>query len=231
MTEVIITGASGGIGYETARLFAAEHETHVIAVSRNAGRLKKLQEVCTSEFPGCNIDILPSDITDPGLHKKITGLCSHTDILINNAGLLIKKPFDDFTISEEQQLFGVNFFGAAMLIRSLLPQLAKGTIRHVVNIGSMSGYQGSARFPGLTMYGAAKAAIASLSESLAAEYPQIRFNCLALGAVDTAMLQQAFPGYKAPVTTKQIAAFIHHFALHSHQVINGKTLPVNLSTP
>ena len=93
--------------------------------------------------------------------------------------------------------------------------------------------QGSAKFPGLTAYSSSKAAIAGLTECLAEELKDknISVNCLAIGAVQTEMLEEAFPGYKAPLSPKQMAEYIFDFALKGHQYYNGKILPVSSSTP
>ena len=92
-----------------------------------------------------------------------------------------------------------NFFGPASIIRIVKPLMPAGS--HIVNISSMGGFQGSAKFNGLSYYSASKAAIACLSECLAEEFKDsgVSVNCLALGAVQTEMLREAFPGYKAPV--------------------------------
>jgi NAD(P)-dependent dehydrogenase (short-subunit alcohol dehydrogenase family) len=120
-----------------------------------------------------------------------------------------------------------------MLIRELLPFMGRAGDTHIVNIGSMGGFQGSSKYPGLSFYSASKAAIANLTESLAVEFcnTKIFVNCLALGAVQTEMLAQAFPGYKAPIKPEEMAGFIGDFALHGHQFMNGKILPVALSNP
>ena len=118
------------------------------------------------------------------------------------------------------------------LHRRLLVLAAAGKA-HVVIIGSMGGLQGSKKFPGLSAYSAAKGALAILTECLAEEWKQvgISVNCLCLGAVNTEMLDEAFPGYKAPVNAADMARFIGDFALSAHDFMNGRILPVALSDP
>ena len=130
-------------------------------------------------------------------------------------------------------IFEVNLFGVVQLIQALLPQLSTASKAHIVNIGSMGGVQGSSKFPGLSAYSASKAAIANLTECLAEELKDknISVNCLALGAIQTEMLAEAFPGYEAPVTSKAMAAYLAEFALNGHQFHNGKIIPVAVSTP
>jgi len=83
------------------------------------------------------------------------------------------------------------------------------------------------------LYAASKGALAILTECMAEELKgrNIKANCLALGAVQTEMLAEAFPGYEAPVKPNEMASFIKNFALNGHHVYNGKILPVSLSTP
>jgi NAD(P)-dependent dehydrogenase (short-subunit alcohol dehydrogenase family) len=102
---------------------------------------------------------------------------------------------------------------------------------HILNISSMGGFQGSVKFPGLSYYSASKAALACLSECLALEFDElgIKVNCLALGSVQTEMLEEAFPGYKAPIDAKKIGEFIADFAINGNKFINGKIIPVALT--
>jgi NAD(P)-dependent dehydrogenase (short-subunit alcohol dehydrogenase family) len=97
----------------------------------------------------------------------------------------------------------------------------------------MGGFQGSSKFPGLSLYSSSKAALANLSECWAEELKEyeIKSNCLALGAIDTEMLQNAFPGYKATVSSSEIAVNIVDFALNYGKVMNGKVIPMSENTP
>ena len=89
------------------------------------------------------------------------------------------------------------------------------------------------KFPGLAAYSSSKGAVITLSELLAEEYKeqQISFNVLALGAVQTEMLEEAFPGYKAPVSASEMADYIFNFALNGNKFYNGKILQVSSTTP
>jgi NAD(P)-dependent dehydrogenase (short-subunit alcohol dehydrogenase family) len=97
----------------------------------------------------------------------------------------------------------------------------------------MGGFQGTVKFAGLTAYSTSKAALCSFTELFAEEYKEstIKMNCLCLGAAQTEMLEEAFPGYQAPVSAEKMAEFIADFALKGHQWMNGKIIPVSLSTP
>ena len=153
------------------------------------------------------------------------------DALIHNAGMLLNKPFSETTTADFESIYRVNVFGLAALTRLLLPSIEpKG---HIVSISSMGGLTSSAKFPGLAAYSSSKGAVSILTELLAEEYKETgpAFNALALGAVQTEMLAQAFPGFQAPVTAEEMATYILKFALEGQQFFNGKVLPVSATTP
>ena len=229
MKNIIITGASRGIGFDTA-LHLAQQGHRVLALSRNEENLKILKEQA-----GEHLDFLVFDLLKPdaaALIKKIKPM-ERVDGLVNNAGYLLKKPFAEITTTDWERAFAVNFFGPAHLIQMLRPFLEKSERAHILNIGSMGGYQGSAKFPGLLGYSASKAAVANLTECLAEEWKEknIACNCLCLGAVQTEMLAEAFPGFEAPVSARKMGEFIAWFALQGQYFFNGKVLPVSVSTP
>jgi short-subunit dehydrogenase len=235
---VIITGASRGIGFETAKYFARMKNTEVFALSRNKAGLGQLASECAGLNKSSRVYPLVFDLDDflenPGsILKRLPGEIRHIDILINNAGLLIRKPFLETGLDEIGQLFRINFYAPAMLIRQLLPLMGGRHPSHVVNISSIGGFQGSMKFPGIAYYSASKAALACLTECLSEEFrdTQVVFNCLALGSVQTEMLEEAFPGYKAPLQPEEMAEFIGHFALTAHKQMRGKVVPVSVTNP
>ena len=155
------------------------------------------------------------------------------DILINNAALLINRPFSEMTINDFQEIYTLNVFSIVALIQLLLPYMGKKNLSHIVNISSMGGVQGSSKFLGLSAYSSSKSALNCLSECLAIEFSSlnIRINSLALGTVQTAMLTKAFPNYKALLTAEEMAQFIAQFSLTGQHYFNGKIIPVSVSTP
>ncbi len=230
--NIIVTGASKGLGRETTKILASEKENRIIAIARNSDLLNSLQD--ESEFN--NIFPMSFDLEEIGskkeeLFNKVEKLFPHIDILVNNAGFLGNCRFDEVGCELSEKTFRVNFFAPAFLIRLLLPLLKQGKNSHVVNIGSMGGFQGSAKYPGLAYYSASKAALSTLTECLATEFTNdnISFNCLALGSAQTEMLEEAFPGYQAPLQAAEMAAYIADFALNGDKFFNGKVLPVALS--
>ena len=226
MKNIVITGTSRGIGYELAKLFANQNH-NVLAISRNTEPLEALNHK--------NIKTLSVDLCKNDEILQVTEFVKNNwkqvDILINNAGKLVNKPFTELTSDDFLEVYKVNVFGVAELTKSLIPYLQKDS--HVVTISSMGGIQGSMKFPGLAAYSSAKGAVITLSELLAEEYKeqQIAFNVLALGAVQTEMLQEAFPGFQAPVSAEEMANYIYNFSLTGHQFYNGKVLQVSSTTP
>ena len=222
--NILITGAGNGIGLELVKI-AANQGHKVIAVSRNINSIKSLAGVNSYSI----------DITKDRLVKSlITKLKSENirlDIIINNAGALINKPFEKTTIEAFKKLYDVNVFGVVSIIRQSLPIMNKNG--HVINISSMGGVQGSSKFSGLSAYSSSKCALIILTELLAEEFNKTgpSFNALALGAVQTKMLEKAFPGYKSKTTPKKMAEYILNFSLSGHRFFNGKVIPVSLSTP
>lgn len=198
----------------------------VLAISR-----KTPQELI--ENP--NITCLSIDMSVEDEMHEIDKFISHTwkkvDIIIHNAGCLMHKPFSETSQSDFERVYKVNVFGVANLTRTCLPYLHKGS--HVVSISSMGGIQGSMKFAGLSAYSSSKGALITLSELLAEEYKEqgIAFNVLALGAVQTEMLEEAFPGYAAPISAKEMADYIFNFALKGNKYYNGKVLQVSSTTP
>ncbi|MDD3722962.1 MAG: SDR family NAD(P)-dependent oxidoreductase [Lutibacter sp.] len=226
MKNVIITGTSRGIGFELAQLFA-KNNYHVLALSRNSKSLENLNLK--------NITTFSVDLSNENDLKKVTDFVNknwkQVDILINNAGKLINKPFKKLTSEDFLEVYKVNVFAVAELTRLLIPFLKIGS--HVINISSIGGIQGSVKFPGLAAYSSSKGALLTLTEMLAEEYreQQISFNALALGAVQTEMLEEAFPGYKAAVSADEMADYIYNFALTGNKYYNGKILQVSSTTP
>jgi NAD(P)-dependent dehydrogenase (short-subunit alcohol dehydrogenase family) len=182
-----------------------------------------------------NLHPLQTEITESeGLDavvKFVSDNWGKVDILIHNAGTLMHKPFRETKPEDFIKVYRVNVFAAAELTRRLEQYLNSGS--HVLAISSMGGIQGSVKFAGLSAYSSSKGALLILMELLAEEYKDkgISFNTLALGAVQTEMLQEAFPGYQAPVTAAEMARYIADFSLNGNKLFNGKALQVSNSTP
>lgn len=236
--NIMITGASRGVGLELVKYFAGLNNTTVFALTGHEAILYEAMQEWSSHissrvnpipFTSNNFLASSQDLLNDMKERQIDNL----DILINNAGLLAYKPFSDLNTEEILQMLHVNTILPFVLIQHLLPLMGHVRDTHVVNIGSMGGYQGSVKFPGLSVYSASKAALACLTECLQEEFKESRitFNCLALGSVQTEMLQQAFPGYQAKTSAADMASFIGNFALTAYPYIKGKIIPVSATTP
>jgi NAD(P)-dependent dehydrogenase (short-subunit alcohol dehydrogenase family) len=228
--NIIINGGTRGIGKEVVEYLSRDTNNQLLVTGRNEDILKSL----LSSYKNVRSAVVDMSVFDTQSDRFIVTVSEYfekVDILINTAGALFAKPFLEMSNNDARLMMETNFFGPASLIRSIKPLMRSGS--HIVNISSMGGFQGSEKFNGLSYYSASKAALACLTECLANEFSEyaISVNCLALGAVQTEMLNEAFPGYSAPVDAKQMAEFISGFALTGHKFFNGKILPVAMSNP
>jgi len=232
--NIIITGASKGVGYALIKSFLLNSGNKVFAISRTSQSLENLVKDCNSGKLSGTLFYLGFDLLSGEYNKLIKEIelkLGNVDVLINNAGAMINKPFENLTDEDFDHIYQVNVKGPFKLIRDLKPLFNKPA--HIVNMTSMGGFQGSVKFPGLSLYSASKGSLAVLTECLAEEFngDLIKVNALALGAVQTKMLSDAFPGYEAPLSSEEIAEFIKDFAMKGHKYFNGKILPVSVSTP
>ena len=233
--NIVITGAGKGLGLALVKKFAEIPGNKIIAISRNIENLYQLTDyhlngkLNLSKIIPYSFDLVQDDFKE--LFEFITLETRSIDILINNAGHLVKAAFLEISEMEFDASFDTNVKAVFRSIQSLYPLLNKGS--HIVNIASMAGFQGSVKFPGLSVYSASKAALIGLTQSLAAELSDegIAVNALALVSVQTEMLTQAFPAYKAPLSATQMADFVADFAINGLKYFNGQVLPVALSTP
>lgn len=225
MKNIIVTGTSRGIGYELALQFA-NAGNQVLAISR---------KIPKSLLEHKNVTCLSVDLADETALHQVESFLSSTwkkvDALVHNAGALLLKPFTETTQADFENIYKVNVFAVANLTRICLPYLQKGS--HVVTISSIGGVRGSLKFAGLAAYSSSKGAVITLTELLAEEYKErgISFNVLALGSVQTEMLNEAFPGYQAPISAEGMATYIYDFTLNGNKYFNGKVLEVSSTNP
>lgn len=236
--NIIVTGASKGIGEQIVRKLAAQKRHTLILIARDKEKMKVLTEELTILHPETHIysivyDLNQTEVISEILIPQIFEITHSVDILINNAGFLVNTPF--LEISEEilQKHYRINVFSPILLMKNLFEALKASSSGHIVNVGTMGAVQGSQKFPGLSPYSSGKAALANFTEALAEEWKEygIRVNYLALGAVDTEMFEEAFPGKSALVSAEEMGRYIADFALTGGHLYNGKIIPVSLSTP
>lgn len=227
--NIIITGASRGIGRELAKIHLL-NGNNVLAISRNGEKLKELKIFeNNSQFR-----FLALDLADYKSLNHVTETIQDwdkVDVLYNNAGFLVSKPFAEITEADIDYSIAVNYKGPFRLIQLALDKM--DFTSHIVNITTMGAVQGSLKFPGLAAYSSSKAGLVTLTELLAQEFNQNhpRVNCIALGAVQTEMLEEAFPGYIAPISAEDMAEYLYNFGLIGHHYQNGKIIQLSTSTP
>ena len=223
--NIVITGTSSGIGLELAKFFIKSNH-HVLAISRNNSDLRSLN---LNGLYAVDFDITNSERYD-SLNKYLSNF-KNVDVLINNAGLLINKPFEDTSLEDFQKVYSTNVFSVAMLTKFLVKRMNDRS--NVVNISSVGGVEGTLKFPGLAAYSSSKGALNILTEMLAEEYKNhgIHFNSLALGSVQTKMLNKAFPGFKASTSALEMAKYIYDFSMEGYKLINGKVISISSTTP
>ena len=219
MKTILVSGSSSGIGFAICE--ESKKQGHnVIGISRNIN----------SQAIELGIRSYSVDVTNQNqINELVNNLTSENitiDILINNAGLLIKDKFRDATDDAFKKVYDVNVFGLANLTRALLPII--NTDGQVINISSIGGVNTSKKFPGLSAYASSKGALITLTEVLAEEYrSRPRFNCLALGSVKTKMLAEAFPGYEAKIMPDEMAKQILDFAFDQNNTRNGEIITLD----
>jgi 3-oxoacyl-[acyl-carrier protein] reductase len=224
---IVITGASRGIGLEIARYLADKGHT-VLALSRNTEQIRELAVQYDGMIKYQSVDLSDESIN---LEQLISSHFRRVDVLINNAGALINKPFLETSIDEWKSLIGINLLASIRMVHACVPMMSRNS--QILNISSMGGFQGSMKFPGLSAYSTSKGALSILTECLSEELVGhgINVNAFCLGAVQTEMLSDAFPGYKAPIMPEQMAAYIGDFVITHGRLFNGKILPVAINNP
>ena len=225
---IAIVGASTGIGKALVEKAAQAETNRIIALSRKT----KLMNEQFEKYDNVSSHYLDLEKVDATELDHILSAEGPIDILINNAGYLVNKPFEEMDKEDYSKSFQINILGIMEFVQCSLTHL-NTEFAHIVNISSMGGFQGSSKFPGLTVYSSSKAAMCGFTEVFAEEYKDshIHMNCLCLGAVQTAMLEKAFPGYQAEVKPEEMASYIYDFSLNQGRTLNGEIIPVSLTTP
>jgi NAD(P)-dependent dehydrogenase (short-subunit alcohol dehydrogenase family) len=230
--NIIIIGGSRGIGKEIVRIMSEDSNKKIIVTGRNESSLKNIiKNSRHNNVYSITSDLAKFDEQVEIFKEQVYLRFNRIDILINNAGALIVRDFMTFSNKEAREMMETNFFGPVSVIRALRPLMGEGS--HIINISSMGGFQGSSKYKGLSYYSASKAALGCMTECMAAEFSEsgISVNCLALGSVQTEMMELAFPGYKAPVKAFEMAGFIADFAVNGNKFFNGKIIPVAVNNP
>lgn len=181
---VVITGASSGIGEETASLLAENGAKLVLG----ARRIDKLEEI--QQKIGDNVSIQKTDVTNAEdvntLIETAYNDFGRVDVLINNAGLMPQSFLDKNKQDEWNQMIDVNIKGVLYGIGAALPYMRKQNSGHIINLASVAGH---AVFPGSAVYSGTKYAVRAITEGLRQEEStvgsNIRTTILSPGAIDT----------------------------------------------
>ena len=232
--SALVTGASGGIGADIARVLYAAGAT----VGLSGTRVEPL-EALAAEL-GSRAHVLPCNLSNAedveGLVKRATEAMGAVDILVNNAGItrdgLAMRMSDD----DWQSVIDVNLTAAFRLCRAAIRGMMKARWGRIINISSVVGRAGNA---GQANYAASKGGLVALSKSLAEEVASrgITVNCVAPGFIETAMTEKLNEAQRATIlasvpagrmgTPQEIAAAVLYLASQEAAYVTGATLHVN----
>jgi short-subunit dehydrogenase len=213
-TTALITGASGGIGLELARI-CAEHKFDLVLVARNEHKLDALASELQGSY-GISVFVFASDLSQPEASKAIFERCESQgliiDILINNAGFGDFAFFSDCHWEKQQQMIQVNITALTQLTRLFLPAMIGRKQGRILNLASTAAFLPG---PGMSVYFATKAYVLSFSEAIANELARtgVTVTVLCPGPTESGFQQAAaqqesklVKGKKLP-TSRQVAAF------------------------
>jgi NAD(P)-dependent dehydrogenase (short-subunit alcohol dehydrogenase family) len=205
----VVTGASRGIGAATAQLLA-QRGARVALIGRSEGDLNQVAESIRSRGGTalvCRADVSQeSDVARS--FERIAQEFGPVSILVNNAASIDVIDFKDLTLSQWKHTLDVNLNGTFLCAqRAFAQMIASQSGGAIVNLSSLGGLRGTQKFKGFCAYSVSKFAVVGLTECLAVEGKEygIRVNCVAPGAVNTAMLQKAAPQLKTSTTPEDIA--------------------------
>lgn len=223
---VVVTGASSGIGWAAAELFAAQGA--LVAVFARSGA--KLAELAARH--GDRMLTVTGDVAEPPdverLFTEVEGRFGDCDVLVNNAGMIDPKRVLDTTPEAWDRMFAVNVRGTFLASRRALPAMLARRAGTIVNVASISGIPGPEKFPGFASYNASKAAVIAFTEALAVEAKGlgVRVNCVSPGSVDTPMWATASGGAPADMTAAEVAGTILFLASERSRPMNGQNVHV-----
>ena len=174
--RIIVTGASSGIGRSLAKSLAAKG-SRLIVTARRTELLESLKAEILADGGECQVVV--GDITETKTHHRILETSQQQynglDGLVNNAGVGAIGPFSSASIERLREIFEVNFFSMATLIRAAVPMLSQGNDPLIVNVGSVLGHRA---VPLKSEYCAAKFALHGFSDALRAELSSIPIDVL-----------------------------------------------------
>ncbi|GAB3820832.1 SDR family NAD(P)-dependent oxidoreductase [Pontibacter rugosus] len=233
----IVTGGASGLGYAIAEKFV-NNNFRTIIVGRNEDKLKEAKanfgELCT--YMVCDL----SDLQQiPGLVSNIAAEFGTIDVLVNNAGINMKKPFVEVTDEEFQRIILTNVTAVFALSREVVKVMQPNKKGSIINISSMASQYG---IPKVIAYTASKSAIEGMTRAMAVDLsPEgIRVNCVAPGFIATDMSAKALnndPERKNKVLSRtpmghlgepaDVAEAVYYYATEGAKYVTGTVLPVD----
>ncbi len=226
----MVTGSGRGIGRAAALLFTREGG-RLVLVARTLEQLEETAALCREIAAACDPLIMPADLSD---HRQIgrvfadlTNRGIRIDVLVNNAASFVSGPVSQFSLEEFQYLLAVNLHAPFLLSQRVIPMMIERGGGAIINVSSLSGCFGTAKFPGFGAYNISKYGLWGLTEILALENRQhnIRVNQISLSGVDTQMFREAAPpGVKADLTPEQVAREILYLVSEESAPITGNNL-------
>lgn len=230
----LVTGASGGIGREIARALHAQGASVVLSGTR-AAALETLKDELGSRAHAIACDLHDAAAVD-ALPKRAEEAAGRIDILVNNAGITRDNLFLRMKDGEWDEVIAVNLTAAFRLSRAVLRGMMKNRWGRIISITSVVGATGN---PGQGNYAAAKAGLAGMTRSLAAEVASrhITANCIAPGFIATAMTDVLDEAQKSAILARipagrmgsaaDVAAAVIYLASEAAGYVTGQTLHVN----
>ena len=233
---IVVTGASTGIGSETARLLA---EGNNIFIHYNTSREAAEQTAAEVQERGGTAHLIQADLSSEAgcdaLYSEVSVMTNRVDVLVNNAGGLVQRQgIADLEWSLIDRVFSLNTFSTMLLSSLFIPLLDRATDPCIINVTSIAARHGA---PTATIYGAAKGAIDSFTRGAAAELaPKIRVNAVAPGVIDTPFHErystpQRMEGFRENTPLKRNGKPIHVARaiqfLIDNDYITGETIDIN----
>ncbi|RFS22756.1 short chain dehydrogenase [Chitinophaga silvatica] len=195
---VLITGGNSGIGKELALLLARQ-QAKLILVARNIPALEAARNECRLYTPNC--EVIQADVTDEIQVKeaaeRAVNIFGRIDVLVNNAGVTQRSKLIDTSVAAIRQLMEINFFGAVIFTKALLPHFKEQQQGQIIVISSMAGLMG---YPWRSGYNAAKHALQGYFETLQTEQPipQLYTTIICPGRIHTPITYAAITGDGSP---------------------------------
>ena len=234
MTQtVLITGVTGGIGGAIAETLL-ETGSNVFGTGRGPDRVQAAKARLQAQYGEGRVDVVARDLADEGAAEALAAAAierfGRIDALVNAAGLVTLAPTHDVTLQGFNEQMNVLFRGPFLLTAAVLRHMVAAGGGVIVNIGSAAAERGA---PRMAVYGAAKAALANFTRTIAAEYAGqgVRAVCISPGAVETAlmdkvmlaMIQKRTP-LKRLAAPREVAALVRYVLSPDAAYMTGSNL-------